>query len=109
MAGQVHVLVHAAGILVALPHILEPDEMIESLSLRAGNTGKDFDLVTSRRLAEFKFIRWKGGPESIRQNSVFQDFFHLAAAETDRRRVLYLLELAQPLRFFRGGLFRLPG
>jgi hypothetical protein len=37
-AGQVNVLIHAVGILVALPHILKDGEMVESLSLGAGNT-----------------------------------------------------------------------
>ena len=75
VAGQVNVLIHAVGILLSLPHILDDGEVVESLSLGAGNTGRDFDLVTDRRLAEFKFIQWRGGAESIRQNSIFKDFF----------------------------------
>jgi hypothetical protein len=37
-------------------------------------TGRSFDLETSDRVAvaEFKFIRWQGGPESIRQNQLFK-------------------------------------
>jgi len=70
LAGQINVIIHASGILAALPSILEDSEVIESLSLGAGNTGRDFDLETDRRVAEFKFINWKGGPESIRQNSL---------------------------------------
>jgi hypothetical protein len=43
-------------------------------------TGRSFDLETSYRVAvaEFKFIRWQGGPESIRQNQLFKDFYLLA-------------------------------
>jgi hypothetical protein len=37
-------VIHAVGILTALPHILEHDERIETLSLGAGNTGRQFDL-----------------------------------------------------------------
>jgi hypothetical protein len=102
-AGQVNVLIHAVGILVALPHILEQGEVVESMSLGAGNTGRELDLVTNRQIAEFKFIQWRGGSESIRQNSIFQDFFALAEADTQKRRVLYLLGLDHPLKFFTGG------
>src|SRR5438552_3747247 len=56
LAGQINVLIHAAGILTALPSILEDREVIQSLSLGAGNTGRPFDLETNRRVAEFKFI-----------------------------------------------------
>ena len=35
-AGQINVIVHAVGILVALPKILEPGELVQSLSLAAG-------------------------------------------------------------------------
>jgi len=52
-AGQINVLIHAVGILTALPHILKDDERVESLSLGAGNTGRCFDLETNLRIAEF--------------------------------------------------------
>ena len=42
VAGQINVIVHAVGILIALPHILKEGERVESLSLGAGNTGKAF-------------------------------------------------------------------
>jgi hypothetical protein len=101
LAGQIHVVIHAVGILVALPHILERDERIESLSLGAGNTGREHDLVTDRRIAEFKFIEWRGGAESIRQNSLFIDLFNLASAETAKRRCMYVVDREQPDRFLR--------
>lgn len=102
MAGQVNVTIHAMGIVISLPYILEPSETVVDASLGAGNTGRAFDLETDRRIAEFKFIRWRGGAESIRQNGVFVDFFHLAEAETDKRRILYLTGLEHPTRFFNG-------
>jgi hypothetical protein len=86
MAGQIHVLIHAAGILSALPHILERDEVIDYVSLGAGNSGREFDLETDRRVAEFKMIDWRGGSEAIRQNNLFADVFGLATADTDKRR-----------------------
>ena len=103
IAGQVNVLVHAAGILASLPYILEPGERIESLSLGAGNTGKDFDLTTDRRVGEFKFIAWRGGPESIRQNQVFKDYLKLLWDETARRKQLFLTGTKEALAFLRGG------
>jgi hypothetical protein len=102
VAGEVNVAVHALGILLSLPHILEADERILGLSLGAGNTGRDYDLETDQQIAEFKFIAWRGGAESIRQNTVFVDIFRLAQADTDRRRVVYLTSLGHPLRFLRG-------
>jgi len=100
-ASQIDEVVHAVGILVALPYILQPGEIIENLSLAAGNTGKSVDLKTNRRIAEFKFIDWKGGSESVRQNHLFKDFYSLAEAEIDEQksRYLYIVGAARPLKF----------
>jgi hypothetical protein len=95
--------VHAVGILISLPHILESEERIQYLSLAAGNTGRPFDLETDQRIAEFKSIDWKGGPESIRQNSLFKDFFDLAEYDTQKKRFLYVVGLEHPMKFFNGG------
>lgn len=102
VAGQVNVVIHALGIMAALPHILEPGEVVESLSLGAGNTGRRHDLETDRRIAEFKFIDWRGGAEAIRQNGVFVDLFNLASDPSPKRRCLYLVGTDIPLRFLRG-------
>lgn len=102
VSAQIDVTIHALGILRALPQILEDGERIESVSLGAGNTGRAFDLETNLRIAEFKFIQWRGGPESIRQNGIFKDFFNLATAQTTKRRCLYLLGTNHALKFFRG-------
>lgn len=102
-AGQINVTIHAVGILLCLPHILEPGEHVEYVSLGAGNTGRSYDLETNYRIAEFKFIRWRGGPESIRQNQLFKDFFLLAEGNTSKRKCLYVLGTEQPLKFLMGG------
>jgi hypothetical protein len=91
LAGQVNVAIHATGILLCLPHILEAEEIIEYVSLGAGNTGREFDLETNRRIAEFKFIHWRGGAESIRQNLLFKDFYLLAESKSSKRKYLYVL------------------
>lgn len=103
LAGQINVTIHALGILMCLPHILEPSENVESVSLGAGNSGRAFDLETNLRVAEFKFIRWRGGPESIRQNSIFKDHVLLALNPTPKRKYLYLLGIEHAMRFFQGG------
>lgn len=102
-AGQINVIVHCVGVLILLPYILEKDETIESLSLGAGSTGKVFDLETNFRIAEFKFIRWRGGSEAIRQNSLFKDFYNLAEYETHKSRHLYVVGEEHPLKFLTGG------
>jgi hypothetical protein len=99
MAGQINVVVHTLGILVSLPYILKPGEVIESLSLGAGNTGRTHDLETDLRVAEFKFINWRGGAEAIRQNTLFVDLFNLANSSTSKQREMYVVGKEQPLRF----------
>jgi hypothetical protein len=97
--GQIDVVIHVVGIALLLPKILQREEVIESISLGAGNTGKKFDLETNLRIAEFKFIHWRGGAESIRQNSLFKDFFYLAEENSDKKRYLYVLGTEYPLKF----------
>lgn len=102
-SNQISEIIHTVGILLVLPAILEPGEIVESLSLAAGNTGKGFDLETNRRIAEFTFIQWQGGSESIRQNKVFKDFYFLAEHPTPKRKELYVAGLDHPTRFFNSG------
>lgn len=101
-SAQIDVLIHAIGILHSLPYILEPNEILESTSLGAGNAGSDFDVVTNRRIAEFKFIYWQGGSESIRKKTFFQDYFKLIREPTRRAKYFYLLNTQIPLRFLSG-------
>jgi hypothetical protein len=103
LVGQINVIIHAAGILCSLPSTLRPSEVVESVSLGAGNTGRKFDLETNLRIVEYKFINWQGGSESIRQNGVFKDFYALAEFETRKSKHLYVVGTNHPLRFLRGG------
>jgi hypothetical protein len=102
MAGQINVIVHTLGILLSLPYLLEDGEVILGLSLGAGNTGRSHDLETDRRVAEFKFITWRGGADTIRQNGLFVDLFNLANSDTTKRRELYVLGKREPDRFLNG-------
>ncbi len=103
IAGQINVIIHASGILHSLNGLLKPGEVVESVSLDAGNTGKKFDLETNYQVAEFKFIDWQGGPESIRQNGIFKDFYELAEHETNKKKYLYVVDTHYPLKFLNGG------
>src|SRR2546426_3182050 len=103
LAGQINVVVHALGILATLPHLLDRGEVIQYVSLGAGNTGRPFDLETTQRIAEFKFVGWQGGAEAIRQNALFKDFYLLAEHSSAKRKCLYVLGTAHPLKFFNGG------
>ena len=86
VAGQINVLVHAVGIVNALPYLLEKGEVVESVSLGAGNSGRKHDLETDRRVAEFKFIRWRGA-DAVRQDNLFADLFNLATNPTDKTKL----------------------
>ena len=103
LAGQVDVTIHALGILLCLPYILQPGETVEYLSLGAGNTGRKFDMETDLRIAEFKFIRWRGGAETVRQNTTFKDFYQLEAHTTPKLKHLYLLSTEHARKFLEGG------
>jgi hypothetical protein len=92
--GRIHEVIHAAGMLAIIPKILSPDEVVECVSLAAGNLRDGFDLVTNKRVAEFKFITWKGGAEAMRHKSLFKDFFGLAEESSNRRKELYVLGTA---------------
>jgi hypothetical protein len=98
--GQINMVIHALGILTSLPTILEKGETIEYVSLGAGNTGRKFDLKTNFRVAEFTFIWWQGGAETIRQNKLFKDFYHLAEYNTVKKKALYVIGRELPLKFF---------
>jgi len=102
VAGQINVIMHAAGILHSLSTLLNEGEVVESVSLGAGNTGRAFDLETNQRVAEFKFIDWQGGAESIRQNGLFKDFYQLAEHTTKKQKCLYVVGMHYPLKFFNG-------
>ncbi len=76
--------------------------MVQYVSLGAGNTGREFDLETNQRVAEFKFIHWQGGAEVIRQNALFKDFYNLAESASKKDKYVYVLGVDFPLKFLNG-------
>ncbi len=98
--GRINDLIHAAAIALALPELLEPDEILRRPSLAAGNDpSRPYDIETDRRVAEFKLARWDGH-DAMRKRQVFKDLVHLAADASGRRAELYVLG-ERPLRFLR--------
>jgi len=97
-ARQIDTIMHAVGMLSLLPIILETGEIVDSLSIGAGKGGKEFDLETNIRLAEFEFTEWQGR-DSGRQTSLFEDFYHLAEFNTRKKKCLYILEAELPKKF----------
>lgn len=98
--GRINDLIHAAAIVLSLPHLLAPGETLRRPSLAAGNDpSRPFDVETDRRVAEFKFSRWDGN-DAMRKRHVFKDLVHLAAEESGRAAELYVLG-ARPIRFLR--------
>ncbi|MDQ0834305.1 hypothetical protein QF032_006149 [Streptomyces achromogenes] len=90
--GRLNDLIHAAGIVLALPHLLEDGEEIAVRpSLAAGNDPhRPFDLETDRRVAEFKLARWRGA-DATRKRQTFKDLVTLAADRPGRRAELFVV------------------
>jgi hypothetical protein len=99
LAGEINVLIHAVGIVLSLPHILVQGEHVLSASLGAGTGGKQHDLETTHRIAEFKFTQWRGR-DSVRQRELFADFVNLAEHDTGKLRTLYITG-SRPEQFLR--------
>ncbi|MFC4983544.1 hypothetical protein [Streptomyces atroolivaceus] len=99
--GRINDLIHASGILLALPHVLEEGERVSRRpSLGAGNDpGRPYDLETDRRVAEFKLARWRGA-DAMRKRQVFKDLTMLAADRSGRAADLFIIG-PEPARFLR--------
>ena len=104
-SAQINEIVHAVGILNALDKILDSDEKVEDLSLAARSEGDGFDLVTDRRLAEFKFSRWQVGSvkNDMRKRHSFADFAKLTISRTEKKKELYVVSANQVTKYFNGG------
>lgn len=91
--GRINDLIHATGIALMLPAILESGEHLTNRpSLAAGNdASRPFDVETDRRIMEFKFGVWQPGSNAARKRGVFHDLLHLAAAPSERRPELYVV------------------
>lgn len=99
--GKIDVIVHTLGIINTLPYILSEDEVIESISLGADNSKSKFDLVTDKRIAEFKFINWTG-KDSSRLKTTFKDYYKLVESKLNKEKYLYLTDVSYFLKCLNG-------
>ena len=98
--AQIDEIVHAAGIIKILPFILDEGEIVVDLSLAAGAEGEGFDLVTNKRIAEFKFSRWQAdGANGTRKRQVFADFVNLLLNPTKLKKQLFVHN-AEKIEYF---------
>ena len=104
ISAQIDEVVHAVGIIRCLPKILTKNEKIESLSLAAGSEGEGFDLVTNKRIAEFKFSVWQEGnaANAMRKRQVFSDYINLLLADTTKAKELYVIGAYKIKKYFDG-------
>ncbi|WP_051173891.1 hypothetical protein [Amycolatopsis orientalis] len=99
--GRVSDVIHATVITLALPHILEDDEIVSNRpSLGPGNDqSRPFDLETNKRVAEFKVAVWSGG-NMMRKRGLTKDLVHLALNDDERRPELWVAG-TEPIKFLR--------
>lgn len=103
-SAQINEIVHAVGILNSLPRILEDNEIIIDLSLASGAAGEGIDLVTNKRVAEFKFATWQegGSKNGMRKRQVFADYINLTILKTDKKKELYVISSESIKKYFQG-------
>jgi hypothetical protein len=102
--GRLNDLIHAAAMTMALPQILEADEVVAQRPWLAadGDPAHAFDLETDRRVADFKLAVWTG-KDATRKRALVQSLVHLAAQPAERRPELYVAGEA-PLRFLHSSM-----
>ena len=101
LSAQIDEIVHSTGIIKCLPLILSDDEIIIDLSLAAGADGEGIDLVTSKRIAEFKFSRWQDAvANGMRKRQVFSDLVNLYLNPKQLKKELYVFGAAKIISFF---------
>lgn len=91
LSAQIDEIVHATGIIQCLSKILEKDEEVIDLSLASSSEGEGIDLVTNKRIAEFKFARWQlSNANGMRKRQVFADLVNLYLHPTTKSKELYV-------------------
>jgi hypothetical protein len=100
LSAQIDEVVHSTGIIKLLPRILDENEKILGLSLAAGADGDGIDLVTNKRIAEFKFSRWQTGvANGMRKRQVFTDLVNLYLDNRKLTKELYVLDYEMVLHY----------
>jgi len=100
LSAQIDEIVHATGIIQCLPNILKNGEKVIDLSLASGADGEGIDLVTNKRIAEFKFARWQESKANgMRKRQVFADLVNLYLHPTTKSKELYVFN-AEKIKYF---------
>ncbi|MEN9335519.1 MAG: hypothetical protein RLZZ500_506 [Bacteroidota bacterium] len=103
ISAQIDEMVHASGIIKCLPHILEDGEVIEDLSLASGADGAGIDLVTNKRIAEFKFSIWQEDKANgMRKRQVFGDLVQLHINPSKKKKEVYVMSYTSVIKFLNG-------
>ena len=98
--GRINDVIHATAISLALPHILDADEVLLRPSLEAGNDpSRPYDVETDRRIAEFKLGRWRGA-DAMRKRQLVKDLVHLAGDDSARTPQLFVVG-SRPQQFLK--------
>ncbi len=101
LSTQIDEIVHASGIILSLPKILLEGEKVEELSLASGSSGEGIDLVTNKRIAEFKFARWQDfNSNGMRKRQVFADLVKLYLNDEHKMKELYVYNADKIIKFF---------
>lgn len=102
LSAQIDEIVHSTGIIKCLPFILTENERVIDLSLAAGADGAGIDLVTTNRIAEFKFSKWQVGvANGMRKRQVFSDLVNLYINPSLLKKELYVFDAARIISFFK--------
>lgn len=101
LSAQIDEIVHATGIIQCLPKILKQGEKVIDLSLASGADGEGIDLITDKRIAEFKFARWQESKANgMRKRQVFADLVNLYLHPTTKSKELYVFNAEKIKKFF---------
>lgn len=100
ISSQIDEIVHGTGIIQCLGFLLERDEVIKDLSLASSANGEGIDLVTNKRIAEFKFARWNDSGNGTRSRNVFADLVSLYLNKSKFKKELYVFDSKKVTYFF---------
>lgn len=101
LSAQIDEIVHATGIIQCLPKILKKGEKVIDLSLASGADGEGIDLITDKRIAEFKFARWQESKANgMRKRQAFADLVNLYLHPTTKTKELYVFNAEKIKKFF---------
>lgn len=88
-SSRIDEIIHSMGIINSLSKILKKNEKIERISIGSGNSNSKFDLITNKRIAEFKFSLWNTGSNSNRKEEFLKDYLKLLIDNSNKKKEFY--------------------